>query len=313
VSDRYGYCPSCGSKANPGFSFCGHCGRSLVKQLDKATVTKPQTTKPTSTTSSEPLHYRMSNDSGSEDRHYCLSCGAETKPGISNCEKCWRPLTIAAVGACFPVTAPSSRSKAERASDQSRLHSPPVSTPATHIGTDNATAQPLVNAQLKARPKKTVIAAIILVLIVVAAGVIFGVPTVRRHVGFAQRLFGVTHATNTASNNAPASGGSITLTPEQQFAKEATAQITTVSNAVNDGTLTDSEIGGYGDSICNLMPQYLNTYGPGPSAFNQIANEFAEGLTSFHITGTDDGAFVSLAINDICPTYSGDIPAGATG
>jgi len=103
------------------------------------------------------------------------------------------------------------------------------------------------------------------------------------------------------------------VTPEEQFANDAVAQIPTVANAVNAGTLTTSEIGSYGDNICNLMPQYLNTYGPGPSAFNEIANEFSEGATQFTITGSDDGAWVSLAINDICPTYSGDIPYGATG
>ncbi len=79
---------------------------------------------------------------------------------------------------------------------------------------------------------------------------------------------------------APPSGTTTTttvaLTPEQQFASDATAQIQTVSSAVASGTLTTSGLGSYGDSICNLMPQYLNTYGPGPSAFNQIANEFSE-------------------------------------
>ena len=36
----------------------------------------------------------MSDDAGSEDRRTCPSCGAEAKPGISNCEKCWRPLPV---------------------------------------------------------------------------------------------------------------------------------------------------------------------------------------------------------------------------
>ncbi len=36
----------------------------------------------------------MSDDAGSEDRRTCPSCGAEAKPGISNCDKCWRPLPV---------------------------------------------------------------------------------------------------------------------------------------------------------------------------------------------------------------------------
>ena len=31
-SGKYKFCPSCGSAAGPGFSFCGACGRSLLKQ-----------------------------------------------------------------------------------------------------------------------------------------------------------------------------------------------------------------------------------------------------------------------------------------
>ena len=96
---------------------------------------------------------------------------------------------------------------------------------------------------------------------------------------------------------APTSGTTTTTTvastPEQQFASDATAQIQTVSSAVASGTLTTSGLGSYGDSICNLMPQYLNTYGPGPSAFNQIANEFL----------TDSPAFASLVpmMEPSCP------------
>jgi len=132
--------------------------------------------------------------------------------------------------------------------------------------------------------------------LLVAAGVIFGVPQIRHDV-----LGGgsATHSGNTGQ------------TPEQQFANDAMG-IQTVLSAVNNGTLTRAQIGSYGDSICNLMPQRLNQYGPGPSAFNSIANEFYEGLTHFRISGTDDGKWVALAITDICPTYVTDIPAGVT-
>ena len=34
------------------------------------------------------------SSSTSERYHFCPSCGAEAKPGISNCEKCWRPLPV---------------------------------------------------------------------------------------------------------------------------------------------------------------------------------------------------------------------------
>jgi hypothetical protein len=133
-------------------------------------------------------------------------------------------------------------------------------------------------------------------------------PDCAQYPAAALKALGSQLCTSNSSSTVP-----VQLSPEEQFASDAISQIPTVTSAVNSGALTSAEIGSYGDSICNLMPQYLNTYGPGPSAFNQIANEFSEGLTQFRITGPDDGAFVSLAIYDICPIYSGDIPSGATG
>ncbi len=105
-----------------------------------------------------------------------------------------------------------------------------------------------------------------------------------------------------------------TVTPsEQKFASDATAQIPTVRHAVESGALTASELASYGQSICNLMPDYLDNLGPGSAAFNQIATEFSDGATKFRITGDDDRSFVSLAIDDICPTYADDIPGPTSG
>lgn len=232
----------------------------------------------------------MSDDHGADKHSYCPSCGLRAVAGVSYCGGCGYSLARVPKGA--------------EQSDSSPMV-PVIS------GSDPTLHPPEELRQGHHRRRVWGLGA--LALLIIAAGVIFGVPQVRRHVAFAQSLFGETHVTNAASSNAPASEGPTTLTPEQQFAKDAIAQITTVSNAVDNGTLTDSEIGEYGDSICNLMPQYLNRYGPGPSAFYEIANEFALGFTSFRITGADGRAFVSLAIKDICPTYSGEIPAGATG
>jgi len=119
----------------------------------------------------------------------------------------------------------------------------------------------------------------------------------------------VTGTSSNIGNNG--NGGNTGLMPEQKFANDAMG-IQTVRSAVNNGTLTRAQIGSYGDSICNLMPQRLNQYGDGPEAFNSIANEFYEGLTHFRISGTDDGKWIALAITDICGAYVPDIPAGVT-
>ena len=114
---------------------------------------------------------RMSDDSGSETRRYCPSCGAEAKPGISNCEKCWRPLPIGASGTP-PVSAPSWTLKPEPP-DAPRQNEPvPVLKPPAPTANRSATGEQVPARESAApvkrkRGKKTVlIAAIALVLIV---------------------------------------------------------------------------------------------------------------------------------------------------
>lgn len=100
---------------------------------------------------------------------------------------------------------------------------------------------------------------------------------------------------------------------DQRFARQAIAGIPVVEGAVSTGSLTTAGLGSYGESICNLMPDYLDRFGPGPAAYEEIVAEFSDGATKLRITGVDGRAFVSLAINDICPTYSIDIPAATGG
>lgn len=137
----------------------------------------------------------------------------------------------------------------------------------------------------------------------IAAGIALGVPAIHDKIW---------QPTPTSRAN-PCDTGCNSSSPEQRFTNDALSHLQTVLSAVNAGTLTRTEIGQYGDNICNLMPQYIYHFGSGTSAFNAIANEFSEGFTRFHITGPQDGEWVSLAIENICPQYVSDIPYGAAG
>jgi hypothetical protein len=151
----------------------------------------------------------------------------------------------------------------------------------------------------------------------------FGYLVLQRHHGTARSTTGATGACPAGSTcstsgkpDQPTSKQGLAAADsaaDRRFARQAIAGIPVVDQAVNAGSLTDAGLGSYGESICNLMPDYLDRFGPGPAAFEEIVNEFSDGATQLRITGVDGRAFVSLAINDICPTYSNDIPTATGG
>ena len=49
---RYGFCPTCGMRAVAGFSFCGACGRSLLRAVGSTPVVEAQPTEPALSTES---------------------------------------------------------------------------------------------------------------------------------------------------------------------------------------------------------------------------------------------------------------------
>lgn len=112
----------------------------------------------------------MSDESGSEERRYCPSCGAEAKPGISNCENCWRPLPIGAVGAP-PASSPAWTLKTEPTEEPHQDPAPVLTTPAPP-GNRSAAAgpigarEPAAPAKRKRGKKIILIAAVALVLVV---------------------------------------------------------------------------------------------------------------------------------------------------
>lgn len=223
---------------------------------------------------------------------FCPTCGTEATPGHSFCSECGRSLIKTPV----PIGQGVSRDIQD-----------------TDVATANRTQ--LSSEVASMRKKRSWLLPVgVAMALLVAAAIIFGVPQIRHDVlgngSTTAAGFGVPCSQNPACRNSGNSGNT-GQTPEQHFANDAMG-IQTVLSAVNNGTLTRAQIGSYGDSICNLMPQRLNQYGPGPSAFNSIANEFYEGLTHFRISGTDDGTWVALAITDICGAYVVDIPAGVT-
>lgn len=240
----------------------------------------------------------MSDDQQrSEDRRFCPSCGIEGLPGSSQCAQCWRPLPI---GSGVPKASSVGQSASADTADAAPVYRgpPPASVTPSQIVVPSVTIESGSSVKKKGGKKKTFMAIVLLIIVIALCGVIAAITS---------------HHPQVSPQSVGSAAPGTPNTPEQQFAADAVAQIQTVHDAMNSRTLNDAALAAYGDNICNLLPQYLNSYGPGPSAFNQIANEYSEGLTSFRITGPDDGRFVSLAIRDICPSYTGDIPYGATG
>jgi hypothetical protein len=317
VSERYRFCPSCGTEAVTGASFCSECGRSLIK-----TVNQSETVGSLGR-SEEPVTTGASDEGTEAVTFSCLRCGTwgpiQSDTTTCKCRQCrWQHefaqcpscgitqlckfdqrTTCRSCHAKFRPTAEHA-STAELALADGDPHVTQTGSDDPSIPVEEQEDDPRSRWGSEVPPGHPFRTALLIVLAVLllAVGVIFAVPKLRDNTPGVKSLF--------SSSNTGTSG-----TPEQQFANDAMG-IQTVLSAVNNGTLTRAQIGSYGDSICNLMPQRLNQYGPGPSAFNSIANEFYEGLTHFRISGTDDGKWVALAITDICPAYVTDIPAGVT-
>ena len=133
-----------------------------------------------------------------------------------------------------------------------------------------------------------------MVLLVVAAGVIFGVPRVRHDV--------FTSPTTAPPTTAP-------LTPEQQFASDVTAQIPQLATLVKEGVSSRDDLEVQGDFVCNNLtnPEY-GGYASFVTSVEVPPPNGAPGLSPFAAE-----LLVSLAIEDICPSQVADISYGYPG
>jgi hypothetical protein len=126
---------------------------------------------------------------------------------------------------------------------------------------------------------------VLLVALVVTAGIIFG----------------VTHGRNSVST----SNSTANLTPEQQFVKEAIAQIPQIARGHEDGIITVKDLETEADFICNDFASY------GYEGWVKSLEETARNGTSLQAPAAE--TFIELAIDNICPSEASSIPYGYPG
>jgi hypothetical protein len=120
---------------------------------------------------------------------------------------------------------------------------------------------------------------VLLVVFVVAAGVISGVVI-----------------SNTIAN----------LPPEQQFVKEAIAQIPEVASEHEAGIISTTDLETEADLICNDFHSY------GYEGWVDNLEETASGRTS-SLQAPAAETFIGLAVDNICPREASNIPYGYPG
>jgi hypothetical protein len=123
-------------------------------------------------------------------------------------------------------------------------------------------------------------------------------------------VFPTTTSTAPPTTNAP-------LTPLQKFESDAVNQIADVKAAVMGAGLSYQEVGDDGKDVCRKITLDATENSTGQTEYNNLTGGASPSIAGqglnldYGFTGTnaDLKVFVSLAIEDLCPTYLSDIPA----
>ena len=114
------------------------------------------------------------------------------------------------------------------------------------------------------------------------------------------------------------------MTPEQQFASDVTSQVPSISGYLASGSLTTASLNSMGDTLCNDMAAYTTQYSTQSQTPQEDYTSAAltiDGGPGFQVyqqevpnlSRSDAYAITSLAFQDICPSYTSDIPYGSPG
>lgn len=145
---------------------------------------------------------------------------------------------------------------------------------------------------------------IVLGLLIVAAAVVFAVPSLRNEV--------------LGKNSSP--NGTAGAPGPQQFVSDAEANLSIVAQEVGNGGLSTTNLISAGYGACNTMSSAIQTGASTQGAYSQTLTDIGDlpvksNGTLYVLFGTthETEVFAEYAFRDLCPMLSSDIPYGDPG
>jgi hypothetical protein len=121
-------------------------------------------------------------------------------------------------------------------------------------------------------------------------------------------------ATTTTTSPPTTTTTTTPLPPDQAaFVADATNQIAPVSASINQGVLTNQQLGSDGEDACVMISTAINEGNNGQNAYEASSQNLKAVFSNLNLSDGDANTFLSLAIENICSTFLSDIPPGDPG